>query len=84
MAVTLRSVRELEERTNKKKKTKEEKHVEIGEELKQHSLEVAKEERTAKMQQEQQVEEGNIRKNEEVQAYNPQVPFPQRLQKAML
>ena len=34
------------------------------------------------MQQEQQVEKGNLKKNEEVKAYNPQVPFPQRLQKA--
>ena len=36
------------------------------------------------MQQEQQVEKGNLKKNEEVKAYNPQVPFPQRLQKAKL
>ena len=36
------------------------------------------------MQQEQQVEKGNLRKNEEVKAYNPQVPFPHRLQKVKL
>ena len=36
------------------------------------------------MQQEQQVEKGNLRKNKEVKAYSPQVPFPQRLQKAKL
>ena len=36
------------------------------------------------MQQKQQVEEGDLRKKEEVQAYKPQVPFPQRLQKAKL
>ena len=36
------------------------------------------------MQQEQQVEKGNLRKNEEVKAYNPQVPFPKRLKKAKL
>ena len=32
----------------------------------------------------QQAEEGYLRKNEEVQAYKPQVPFPKRLQKAKL
>ena len=30
------------------------------------------------------MEEGNPGKNEEVKAYEPQVPFPQRLQKAKL
>ena len=52
MAVTLRSGRGLEERRNEKKETEEEKHAEIGEELKQQSLEVAEEDRTANMQQE--------------------------------
>ena len=33
------------------------------------------------MQQKQQVEEGDLRKKEEVQAYMPPVPFPQRMQK---
>ena len=33
MAVTLRSGRELKERENEKKKTEEEKHTEIGEEI---------------------------------------------------
>ena len=36
------------------------------------------------MQQKQRAEEGDLRKKEEVQAYKPQVPFPQRLQKAKL
>ena len=31
------------------------------------------------MQQRQQAEKGDVRKKEEVQAYKPQVPFPQRL-----
>ena len=35
-------------------------------------------------QQKQPVEEGDLRKKEEVQAYKPQVPFPQRLLKAKL
>ena len=37
MAVTLRSGRGLEARRNEKKKTEEEKHTEIGEEIKQYS-----------------------------------------------
>ena len=36
------------------------------------------------MQQKQPVEEGDLRKKEKVQAYKPQVPFPQRLQRAKL
>ena len=36
------------------------------------------------MQQKQQVEEGDLRKKEEFQSYKPQVPFPQRMQKAEL
>ena len=36
------------------------------------------------MQQKQQVEDGDLRKKEEVQVYKPQVPFPQRVQKAKL
>ena len=78
MVVTLRRGREIESRKEKKKKTKEEKE-EIGEELKQYNLEVAKEERITKMQQMQQAEEGDVSKKEEVQAYKPEVPFPQRL-----
>ena len=41
--------RELEERRNEKKETEEEKHTRIGEELKQQSSEVAKEDRKEKM-----------------------------------
>ena len=76
MAVTLRSGRELKKKRNEKKETEEEKHAKVGEELKQHGSEVAEEDRTTKMQQEQQVEKGNLRKNEEIKAYSPQVPFP--------
>ena len=82
MTVTLRSGKELEERRNEKKKTEEEKHTEIRGELKRYSSEVAEEERITKIQQKQQVEDGDLRKKEEVQAYKPQVPFPLRLQKA--
>ena len=52
MPVTMRSGRELEERRSEKKETEEEKHIGIGEELKQQSSEDAEEDRTTKMQQE--------------------------------
>ena len=52
--------------------------------MKQYSSEVVEEEITEKIQQRQQAEEGDGRKKEEVQAYKPKVPFPQRLQKAKL
>ena len=55
LAVTLRSGRELEERRVEKKDTNEENYVEIGEEFKQHSSGTIEEEKTAKMQPEQQV-----------------------------
>ena len=42
---------------------------------------MAEEERSVKMQQKQQVEEGVLKKKEEVQAYKPQVPFPQKAAK---
>ena len=61
-----------------------EKHVEIREEIKQYSLEFTEEERTLKVQQEQPVEEGDLRKKEEVKAYKSLVQFPQRLQRAKL
>ena len=74
--MTLRIGKELEEKRNEKRKTEEEKHTEIGGELKQYTSEVTEEERTANMQQKQQVEERDLRKKEEVRAYKPQVPFP--------
>ena len=73
----------IEGRKEEEKKTKEVKE-EIGEELKQYSSEVAEEEKNAKIQQKQQAEEEVLNNMEEVQAYKPQVPFPQRLQKAKL
>ena len=79
MTVTLRSGRELEERRVEKKDTEEENYEEIGEEFKQHNLETTEEEKTIKMQPEQQVKKENLGKKEEVKAYEPQVPFPQRL-----
>ena len=84
MAVILRSGRKLDEIRVEKKETEEENYVEIREEFKQHSLETTEEEKTAKMQLGQQVEKENPGKNAEVKAYEPQVSFPQRLQKARL
>ena len=52
--------------------------------MKRYSSKVVEEDRKEKRQQEHQVEKRNLRKKEEVKAYNPQVPFPQRLQKAKL
>ena len=85
MVVTLRSGREMKEREENEKRMAEiEKHVEIGEDIKQNYSEVTERERIIKLQQKQPVEEGNLRKKNEVQAYKPPVPFPQRLQKAKL
>ena len=67
MKISLRSGRELKEREeNEKKMAEMDKHVEIGEEIKQYSLEVIEKERTKKVQQKQPVEEGDLRKKEEV------------------
>ena len=50
MAISLRSGRELKERKENEKKMAEiEKHVEIGEEIKQYSSEVTKRERAVKV-----------------------------------
>ena len=85
MTISLRSGTKLKEREENEKKMDEiEKHVEIGEEIKPYSSKFIEEERTIKVQQEQPIKEGDLRKKEEVQAYKPLVPFPQRLQKAKL
>ena len=84
MVVLLRSGRKLDERRIEKKDTEEDKYAAFGEEFKQHSSETIEEEKTIRMQPEQQVKKGNPGKNGEVKAYEPQVPFPQRLQKARL
>ena len=84
MTITLRSGKDLKERRVERKDIKEKKHAEIGEEFKQHGSETAEEDKIEKMQQERKMEKGNLGKMEEVKAYNPQVPFSQRLQKANL
>ena len=73
MAVILRSGRELDERRGEKRDTEEEKQAEIGEELEKHNSGTTEKKKTTEMQPNQQ------RKKEEVKAYNPPVPFPQRL-----
>ena len=84
MVVLMRSGRELDERIVEKKDIGEENYAENREEFKQHSSETTEEEKTTKMHPEQQVEKENPRKKEEVKAYEPHAPFPQRLQKAKL
>ena len=85
MAVTLRSGRELENiKEDEKMKTKKEKKEEIEKEIKLGSSENTEESRKKKVQQEQPVEERNLKKKEEVQAYMPSIPFPQRLQRAKM
>ena len=72
MAVTLRSGRELEEMRVERKNTDEEKQVEIGKEHVQDSSKAIEREKSTKLHPKQQGRKG-------VKAYNPPVPFPQRL-----
>ena len=78
MTVTLRSCRELNERRVERKNTDEDKQVEIGEEQEQNSSEATEREKSTELHPKQQG------RKEGVKAYNPLVPFPQRLQKAKL
>ena len=78
MAVTLRSGRELDERRVESKNTEEEKQVKIGEEHEQNCSKATEKENSAKLHPKQQG------RKEGVKAYNPPVPFPQRLHKAKL
>ena len=78
MVVNLRSGRELDEKRVERKNTEEEKQAEIGEEHEQNSSEATEKEKSAEVHPKQQG------RKEEVKAYNPLVPFPQRLQKAKL
>ena len=45
---------------------------------------MTKERRKLKVLQEKPVEEGDLKNKEEVQAYKPLIPFPQRLQKSKM
>ena len=79
MKITLRSGRELEERRKENIYTEEEQYADIGEYFKQHIPKTTEEDEAVKMQQEKNVEKENPWKKEDVKAYKPQVPFPQRL-----
>ena len=69
----LRSGRELDERGVEEKDTAKEKQAEMGEELEQYNSGTIEKEKATVKQPKQQG------KKEEVKAYNPLVPFPQRL-----
>ena len=85
MEVTLRSGRELEKRKEyEKMMTEKDKQAETREETKLDNSEMTKERRKAKVQTEQQIEKGNLKKKEKEQAYMPSILFPQRLQKAKI
>ena len=69
MAVLLRSGRKLDEKRIEKD-TKEEKYADFGEEFKQHSSETTEEEKTTRMQLEQQVKKGNPGKRKRLRIMN--------------
>ena len=73
MAVTLRSGRELDEKRIERRNTDEEKQAEIGEEHEQNSSEASEKEKSAELHPKQQG------RKEGLKAFNPPVPFPQRL-----
>ena len=82
MVVTMRSGRELESRKeDEQKKTKKEEKEETREKTKLSSSELAEETGKEEVQTKQQVEKGKLKKKEELRAYMPAIPFPQRLQK---
>ena len=64
--------------------TEKEEKVETEEETKLDSSEMTEERRKLKVQREHLVEEGDLKKKEEVQAYKPPIPFSQRLQKSKM
>ena len=85
MKVTLRSGKELQKiRGEENELTEKEDKMEAGTESEQNNLELTKERRKFMVQQEQLVEEGKLKKKEEVRVYVPLVPFPQRLQKSKI
>ena len=76
MTITLRSGKEFQKRKNEKKMIEKEDKIEAGKESELNSSELTEERRKSMVQQEQQVEEGNLQKKEEVRVYVPHVPFP--------
>ena len=59
--------------------TLKEKQAKTEEETKLGSSKMIEEKRKLKVHQKQPVEEGDLKKKDEVQAYKPSIPFPQRL-----
>ena len=85
MAIILRSGKEFQQRKeDEKRMTEIGKQAETGEETKLDSSKMTEERRELKVQKKQLVEEGDLKKKKEVQAYKPPIPFPQRLQKAKM
>ena len=85
MVVTLRSGRELEKRKeDEKMMTEKDKQAETGKETKLDNSKMTEERRKVEVQTAQWIEKGNLKKKEEVQAYKPPIPFPQRLQKSKM
>ena len=85
MAITLKNGRELQKRKQyEKRMIEKEDKVETEEETKLDSSEMTEERRKLKVQREHLVEEGDLKKKEEVQAYKPPIPFSQRLQKSKM
>ena len=74
MEMTLRSGKELDERRVERKNTEEEKQAEIGEEHEQNGSEAIEKGKSVELHPSSR--EG---RKEGVKAYNPPVPFPQRL-----
>ena len=73
MAMTLRSGRELDERRLERKNTEDEKQVEFGQKHEHNSSEATEKEKSAELHPKPQG------RKEGVKAYNPPIPFPQRM-----
>ena len=81
MAITLRSGRELKKREEEeeRKQTEKEEQEETNN-SKLNNSEITVESEKSEVQKEQQTGEGKLKKKEEVRAYQPTIPFPQRMQ----
>ena len=81
MAITLRSGRELKKREEEeeRKQTEKEEQEETNN-SKLNNSKITVESEKSEVQKEQQTGEGKLKKKEEVRAYQPTIPFPQRIQ----
>ena len=64
--------------------TEKEEKVETTKENELNNSEMTEKRRKSKVQPERQVEEGELKKNEEMQAYKPPIPFPLSMQKSKM